>query len=90
VKPSNSLAGLASIVIPRCDPLEVTRRCITALRRHTRQRWELIVVDDGSSEPAAHARKHAGLRVVKTSRMSEGSLGGSNRWQSERRFYLSH
>jgi glycosyltransferase involved in cell wall biosynthesis len=50
VKPSNSLAGLASIIIPRCDPLEVTRRCITALRRHTRQRWELIVVDDGSTD----------------------------------------
>jgi hypothetical protein len=27
VKPSNSLAGLASIIIPRCDPLELTRRC---------------------------------------------------------------
>jgi glycosyltransferase involved in cell wall biosynthesis len=28
----------------------VTRRCITALRRHTRQPWELIVVDDGSTD----------------------------------------
>jgi glycosyltransferase involved in cell wall biosynthesis len=25
-------------------------RCITALRRHTRQPWELIVVDDGSTD----------------------------------------
>jgi FtsH-binding integral membrane protein len=50
VQPNNSLAGLASIIIPRCDSLEVTRRCITALRRHTRQPWELIVVDDGSSD----------------------------------------
>ncbi len=27
-----------------------TVRCITALRRHTRQPWELIVVDDGSTD----------------------------------------
>jgi hypothetical protein len=27
VKPSNSLAVLASIIIARCDPLDVTRRC---------------------------------------------------------------
>jgi glycosyltransferase involved in cell wall biosynthesis len=50
VIPNDSLSGLASIIIPRCDPLEVTRRCITTLRRHTWQPWELIVVDDGSSD----------------------------------------
>jgi hypothetical protein len=50
VKPSNSLAVLASIIIPCCDPLEVTRRCIIALGRHTRQPWDLIVVDDGSTD----------------------------------------
>jgi GT2 family glycosyltransferase len=50
VKPSNSLSGLASIIIPGCKPLELIRSCITALGRYTRQPWELIVVDDGSSE----------------------------------------
>ena len=49
MKPSNSLSGLASIVIP-CKPLEFIRPCITALGRHTRQPWELIVVDDGSTD----------------------------------------
>jgi glycosyltransferase involved in cell wall biosynthesis len=50
VKPSNSLSGLASIILPGCKPLELIRPCITALGRYTRQPWELIVVDDGSSE----------------------------------------
>jgi glycosyltransferase involved in cell wall biosynthesis len=50
VKPSNSLSGLASIIIPGCKPLEFIRPCITALGRHTRQPWELIVIDDGSTD----------------------------------------
>ena len=50
MKPSNSLSGLASIIIPGCKPLELIRPCITALRRYTRRPWELIVIDDGSSD----------------------------------------
>ena len=50
MKPSDSLSGLASIVIPSCNPLESTRQCIAALMRYTRRPWELIVVDDGSSD----------------------------------------
>ena len=50
MKLSDSLSGLASIIIPSCNPLESTRQCIAALRRYTRRPWELIVVDDGSSD----------------------------------------
>jgi glycosyltransferase involved in cell wall biosynthesis len=50
VESSNSLSGLASIIIPGCKPLELIRPCITALRRYTRRPWELIVIDDGSSD----------------------------------------
>jgi O-antigen biosynthesis protein len=50
VKLSDSLSGLASIIIPSCNPLESTRQCIAALMRYTRRPWELIVVDDGSSD----------------------------------------
>ena len=50
MKPSNWLSGLASIIIPGCKPLELIRPCIAALGRYTRQPWELIVVDDGSSD----------------------------------------
>ena len=50
MKLSDSLSGLASIIIPSCNPLESTRQCIAALMRYTRRPWELIVVNDGSSD----------------------------------------
>ena len=50
MKPSNSLSGLASIIIPGCKPLELIRPCIAALGCYTRRPWELIVVNGGSSD----------------------------------------
>ena len=50
MKLSDSLSGLASIIIPSCNPLESTRQCIAALMRYTRRPRELIVVNDGSSD----------------------------------------
>ena len=45
--------GLASVVVPCFNQLEFTRHCLTALVRHTRPPWELIVVDDGSTDGTA-------------------------------------
>ena len=44
---------LASIIIPCWNQLESTRLCLTALVRHTRPPWELIVIDNGSSDGTA-------------------------------------
>ena len=41
---------LASMIIPCCNQLEFTRVCLSALVRHTRAPWEMIVVDNGSSD----------------------------------------
>jgi len=41
---------LASIIIPCWNQLEFTRHCIAALMRHTRLPWELIVVNNGSTD----------------------------------------
>jgi O-antigen biosynthesis protein len=68
VKLSDSLSGLASIIIPSCNPLESTRQCIAALMRYTRRPWELIVVNDGSSDETsaylASTRDDAGIRFT--------------------------
>ncbi len=40
----------ASIIIPCWNQLECTRFCLSALVRHTRRPWELIVVDNGSTD----------------------------------------
>jgi GT2 family glycosyltransferase len=41
---------LASIIIPCWNQLEFTRHCIAAVVRHTRAPWELIVVNNGSTD----------------------------------------
>ena len=42
--------GLASVIIPCWNQLEFTRQCIAALSRHTRAPWELILIDNGSTD----------------------------------------
>ena len=42
--------GLASIIVPCWNQLEFTRQCIAALKSHTRPPWELIVIDNGSTD----------------------------------------
>jgi glycosyltransferase involved in cell wall biosynthesis len=47
---ANSIPGLTSIIVPCWNQLEFTRQCIVALRNHTRPPWELIVIDNGSTD----------------------------------------
>ena len=44
---------LASMIIPCWNQLEFTRKCIAALLRRTRPPWELIVVNNGSTDGTA-------------------------------------
>src|SRR5438034_9633835 len=46
-------AGLVSVIISCCDELELSRQCLVALVRHTRSPWELIVVDNASTDGTA-------------------------------------
>ena len=41
---------LTSIIIPCWNEIEFTQQCIAALKSHTRPAWELIVVDNGSTD----------------------------------------
>jgi glycosyltransferase involved in cell wall biosynthesis len=49
----NPAPGAASIIIPCWNQLEFTRQCIAALLRHTHGPWELIVIDNGSTDGTA-------------------------------------
>lgn len=44
------VAGLASVIVPCWNQLEFTRKCINASFRKTTPSWELIVVDNGSTD----------------------------------------
>jgi glycosyltransferase involved in cell wall biosynthesis len=45
-----TLPGLSSIIVPCFNQCDFTRVCIQALLRHTRPTWELILVNNGSSD----------------------------------------
>ena len=46
--------ALTTIIIACWNQVEFTRHCIASLRRHTRRRpWELVVVDNGSTDGTA-------------------------------------
>jgi GT2 family glycosyltransferase/Tfp pilus assembly protein PilF len=48
--PKPSDRDLASILILCCDEVECTRLCLESVLRHTRHPYELIIVDNGSSD----------------------------------------
>jgi GT2 family glycosyltransferase/tetratricopeptide (TPR) repeat protein len=44
---------LASLIILCCDQLEYTRQCLESVLRHTRAPYELVLVDNGSTDGTA-------------------------------------
>ena len=45
--------GLASIIVPCRNQLAFTRECVRAITAHTTPPWELVIVNDGSSDGTA-------------------------------------
>jgi len=50
---TNECPGLASIIVPCFNQREFTHLCLQGLFRYTRAPWELIVVDNGSTDDTA-------------------------------------
>jgi glycosyltransferase involved in cell wall biosynthesis len=44
------IGGLTSVIIPCWNQLEFTRQCLKSLIRRTAPRWELIVINNGSTD----------------------------------------
>ncbi len=53
-----------SVVIPVKDDAEVLDRCLGLLRRQTVPPWEVVVVDNASSDASAAVARRHGARVV--------------------------
>jgi GT2 family glycosyltransferase len=45
--------SLTSVIIPCWDQIQFTQQCFAALKEHTRPAWELIVIDNGSTDGTA-------------------------------------
>jgi glycosyltransferase involved in cell wall biosynthesis len=50
---SNSARDLTSVVIPCWNQVEFSKLCIRSLLSHTRRPWELIVINNGSTDGTA-------------------------------------
>ncbi len=58
-------SGLTSIVILTFNELPHTRRCLESVRRHTARPFELVVVDNGSSDGTVeYLRSLSDLRLI--------------------------
>jgi glycosyltransferase involved in cell wall biosynthesis len=49
----STIRGLASVIIPCWNQLEFSRHCIAALMGQTRRPWELVVINNGSTDGTA-------------------------------------
>jgi Glycosyl transferase family 2 len=47
---TSTIRSVTSIIVPCWNQLEFTRQCIAAIEVHTRRPWELIVIDNGSTD----------------------------------------
>jgi GT2 family glycosyltransferase len=54
----------ASIIIPAFNRLEMTKRCVAHLRAHTDLPYEIVLVDNGSSDGTADWGRGEGLHVI--------------------------
>lgn len=57
---------LVSIIIPMCNQWSYTRQCLASIRRFTTTPYEVIVVDNRSSDQTAKIlMKQAGIRLIR-------------------------
>lgn len=74
---STSTAPRVSVVIPVRNDATNLRRCLDALNASTYSDFEVIVVDDGSSDESAFVAKRRGARVVRSD-LSGGPAAARN------------
>lgn len=71
---------LTSVIVPCFNSVGLTRKCISALVRHARRPWELIAVDDGSTDETAEylagLRGSASMRVEVITNPENRSIPG--------------
>jgi GT2 family glycosyltransferase/tetratricopeptide (TPR) repeat protein len=75
--PAHLTEKMVSIVILGFNQVEYTKKCIDSIRRHTRQKYELILIDNGSKDGTeAFFRSIAGAKVIR----NPENLGVSKGW----------
>lgn len=80
-------ASLVSIVVLNWNTRDLTIGCLDAVRRTTRGDWELIVVDNGSTDGSIEAFRRSACARTRVFGLPEnlGFAGGMNRGMREAR-----
>ena len=76
---------LASIIILTCNQLQYTKKCIESIFQNTRKPFELIIVDNGSTDGTVEylesevlgSHTDAGIKIIKNNE-NKGFAGGNN------------
>lgn len=63
-----SLAPKAGIVIPVWNNLQLTVNCWTSIRKNTKVPFDLVIVDNGSTEPVSFDAEQNNFRVIRNER----------------------
>ena len=74
---SYCLEKMVSIVILGFNQVEYTKKCIESIRKHTRQKYELIIIDNGSRDGTeAYFRSIPNAKVI----INRENLGVAKGW----------
>ncbi len=79
---------LFSIVIPVYNGDQLFKRCLTAIHQSSFTDWELVVVDDGSTDGSDRLAEQFGARVFKTAGRSGPAVARNRGAQAARGHYL--
>jgi N-acetylglucosaminyl-diphospho-decaprenol L-rhamnosyltransferase len=74
-RPRRLLDG-ASVVMAALNHVDYTRRCLESIRAHTDLPYEVIVVDNGSTDDTSAAARALGCRVIR----NQENLGCARAW----------
>ena len=64
IEPVETTPGLTSVIIPVFNRWELTKACLESLKRHTVLPFEIIVVDNGSTDKTPRRLGHTSARVI--------------------------
>jgi len=70
--------SLVSVIVPTYNRRETIRAAIASVQRQTFQDWELIVVDDGSTDDTASLIEGSDPRLVLIRQKNQGVNGARN------------
>src|SRR5439155_18149252 len=75
---TNDNCGMTSIIIITCNELEYTRQCVDSIQRYTEDPYELIFVDNGSTDGTGEFLRSLANTKIITNKTNRGFPAAAN------------